>query len=70
MEEILKSQSLQATKTTRAVIKGSVTKIAKKLKTSLALETGQKYDFATINKVAILEEYNKLKSNLIALTNS
>ena len=70
MEEVLKSQELQAANKARAAIKSSVTKAAKKLKASLELDTGQAYNYAVINKLAIQEDYNKLEGNLSALKTS
>ena len=40
------------------------------LKTSLELDTGQAYNYAVINKLAIQEDYNKLEGNLSALKTS
>ena len=70
MEEVLKSQELQAANRARAAVKSSVTKAAKKLKSSLTLDAGQKYNYATINKLAIQEDYSKLKGNLNVLKDS
>ena len=70
MEQVLKSQELQSANKKRATIKSSVTKVANKLKASLSLDSGQKYDFTKINKRVIQDDYEKLKGNYCTLDKS
>lgn len=61
MEQLLKTQELQKLQKDRANAKRLVTKSASKLKTSLVLGTGEKYDFSKLNKRVIQEDYDKVK---------
>ena len=67
MEAVVKLPEVQTLFKARSTVKGSVTRVTNKLKESLTLETGGKYDFTSLNKKAIQDNYEKLKGNIQAL---
>ena len=60
MEQVLKAQEIQTAQKKRSNAKRQVTRIANKLKESLKLEKGQRYDFSKLNKKAIQDDYEAL----------
>ena len=61
MEAVVKLPEVQTLFKARSTVKGSVTRVTNKLKESLTLETGGKYDFTSLNKKAIQDNYEKVK---------